>query len=254
MFIKQKYFLLTKSISSQYIPDVAELTSNLLKEKRSEIINLLKEHGKMTVDVLAVELRLTKVSVRRHLELLEKDGLVSFQTEWQERGRPHHVYSLTEKAESLFPKTYDIFARDLLRVTQRCYGERGVLKILSTRADEMVATLRPQLESLGFDERVEKLAALLIERGYLAECQRMPDGSYTLIERNCPTINVAYEFSQVCHQEKRLYTELLGSEVIREQRIASGDQICAYRVLRPAEPEKPFEKKPNRVETNLRTS
>ncbi|MBX7222013.1 MAG: ArsR family transcriptional regulator [Blastocatellia bacterium] len=220
---------------------MAKLTSNLLKEKRCEIVNLLKAQGAMTVDALAAELKLTKVSIRRHLELLEKEELVSFRTEWQERGRPHHVYSLTAKAESLFPKTYDVFARDMLRITQQCFGERGVLKVLSTRADEMVATLKPHLEGLGFDERVEKLAVLLIERGYLAECQRMPDGSYMLIERNCPTINVAYEFNQVCQQEKRLYAEVLGCDVIREQRIASGDQVCAYRVLKPIELQKRIE-------------
>lgn len=224
-----------------YIRGVTDLNSNLLKEKRCEIINLLKTRGAMTVDALAAELHLTKVSIRRHLELLEKDELVIYRTEWRERGRPHHLYSLSAKGENLFPKTYDVLAKDLLSATQRCFGERGVLKVLSTRAEDMVAAMLPQLEGLMFEARVEKLAKILLERGYLAECQPLPDGSYLLVERNCPTISIAYEFSQICHQEKRLYAELLGCEVIREQRIAGGDQVCAYRILKPHSPQSTLE-------------
>ncbi len=211
-------------------------TSNVLKEKRGEIVNLLKTRGGMTADTLAELLGLTKVAVRRHLELLEKDGYVGYRAEWRERGRPCHVYSLTEKADSLFPKTYDALARDLLRSTQECFGERGVLKVVNHRTNDMVAALRPHLEGLEFEQRVERLATLLVERGYLAECRKLADGSFLLVEKNCPTINVAYEFPQICQQERRLYAELLNCEVIREQRIAGGDQVCAYRILKPIVP------------------
>jgi predicted ArsR family transcriptional regulator len=211
-----------------------ENTSDLLKEKRTEIIHLLRARGAMTVDHLAVEMKLTKVGIRRHLETLEKHGYVHYRTEWRERGRPCHVYSLTEKAEDLFPKTYDALAKEVLRFTKQCFGERGVLKVINARADETLAHLRPQFEGLSFHQRVEKLAEFLVSRGYLAEYHALPDGSYQLIERNCPTIAVAYEFPQLCQQEKCLYAELLGGEIIREQRIAGGDRVCAYRVFPPS--------------------
>lgn len=209
------------------------MNSTLLKERRNEIVHLLKVRGEMTADCLASELKLTKVGIRRHLELLEQHGYVGYRAEWKERGRPCHVYFLTEKAEDLFPKSYDVLARDVLRMTRQCFGEKGVLKVISQRADETCKLLQPQLAGLNFSQRVAKLAEFLIERGYLAEYHALPDGSFHLIERNCPTVSVAQEFSQLCQQEKRLYETLLGGEIIREQRIAGGDAMCAYRVFPP---------------------
>lgn len=215
------------------------MNSTLLKERRNEIVHLLKVRGEMTADCLASELKLTKVGIRRHLELLEQHGYVGYRAEWKERGRPCYVYFLTEKAEDLFPKSYDVLARDILRMTRQCFGEKGVLKVISQRADETCKVLEPQLAGLNFSQRVAKLAEFLIERGYLAEYHALPDGSFHLIERNCPTVSVAQEFPQLCQQEKRLYETLLGGEIIREQRIAGGDAMCAYRVFPPKAEEAP---------------
>jgi predicted ArsR family transcriptional regulator len=75
---------------------------------------------------------------------------------------------------------------------------------------------------------------MCIRDRYLAEYEALPDGSFRLIERNCPTINVATAFSELCAQERQLYEALLGGKVVREQRLADGDNACAYRVFPPS--------------------
>jgi len=63
---------------------------------------------------LAQTLEVSKVCVRRHLSLLESDGLVTFEEERHDRGRPRFIYRLTEKARCLFPQIYDEIAKEVL--------------------------------------------------------------------------------------------------------------------------------------------
>ncbi|MFQ3582005.1 MAG: ArsR family transcriptional regulator [Chloracidobacterium sp.] len=212
---------------------VATLLKEHLKEHRNDIICLLKQHGEMTSEALAEALGLTRVSVRRHLEILERQGYVAYRVVTCGRGRPGHHYSLTPQAAQLFPNSYDALACELLQTTRQCFGQEGVLRVISARAEQVLRHLAPQLEPLNFSARVAKLAEFLVERGYLADYEALPDGSFRLIERNCPTLNVAKVFSELCAQERQLYEALLGGKVVREQRIADGDGACAYRVFPP---------------------
>jgi predicted ArsR family transcriptional regulator len=206
---------------------------NILKESRSAIIDLLKINGAMSVEQLAQELEVSKVCVRRHLGLLESDGLISYRVERHERGRPRFIFRLTEKARCLFPQTYDEFAKDVLIQLQRQYGDEGLQRVLSARADEMIAQLREELQAPSFEERVKCLAKVISAKGYLAEARRLKDGTFRLRQRNCPTENVAIAYPHVCDEEVRVYRESLKCEVVRECRIADGSRVCEFRITPP---------------------
>jgi predicted ArsR family transcriptional regulator len=211
----------------------AAITNGLLGASREEIINLLRSRGGAHADELASVLGVSKQCVRKHLDVLERDGYVEHMAERGERGRPAHRYRLTTKADQLFPKRYDLFAKAVLQQINTVWGERGLNTVFCGCANEMVGRLRPQLENLGFDARVRRLAELLYEEGYEAEVEKRTDGSYLLTEWNCPLTEVARDYRQVCERELEVYRELLGTEVFRESRIAGGASRCAYRVLRP---------------------
>jgi predicted ArsR family transcriptional regulator len=204
---------------------------NILKESRSAIIDLLKINGAMSVEQLAQELEVSKVCVRRHLGLLESDGLISYEQQRHERGRPRFIYRLTEKARCLFPQIYDEFAKEVLLQLQRQFGDEGLELVLSARADGLIAELREELEGLNFDESVKYLAKVISAKGYLADARRMRDGTYRLRQRNCPTENLAIAYPHVCDQEVRIYRESLGCDVIRECRIADGARACEFRIV-----------------------
>jgi predicted ArsR family transcriptional regulator len=207
--------------------------TNGLGASREEIINLLRSRGGAHADELASVLGVSKQCVRKHLDVLERDGYVEHMPERGERGRPAHSYRLTTKADQLFPKRYDLFAKAVLQQINAVWGERGLNTVFCGCANEMIGRLRPQLETLGFDARVRRLAELLDEEGYEAEVEKRADGSYLLTEWNCPMTDVARDYRQVCERELEVYRELLGTEVFRESRIAGGASRCAYRVLRP---------------------
>jgi len=168
------------------------------------------------------------------LSLLESDGLVSYEAERRERGRPRYVYRLTEKANCLFPRRYDEFANEMLAQIEKAFGANGLEQVLAGRADELIERLRVELEGLGFGARVERLAEIVSKQGYLAEARRLKDGSYNLKQRNCPVESVASSHPHVCRQEMRIYQEALGCEIVSECRITDGAEVCEFRILPPA--------------------
>lgn len=203
---------------------------NLLKESRSAIIELLKVKGALTVEQLAAELEVSKVCVRRHLSLLESDGLIEYEQEHLDRGRPRFLYRLSDKASCLFPRSYDEFAKEVLTQVRREFGEVGVTRVLEGRANELIGELKPLLAGLKPEERVKRLVKIICEKGYLAEARKAKDGSIRLRQRNCPTEKVATQYPQVCEQELRVYGEALGCEVTRECRIVDGATMCEYKI------------------------
>jgi predicted ArsR family transcriptional regulator len=225
---------LTKSGAAFYDQTVTvAAVENVLKQSRSAIIDLLKVNGAMSVERLAGELEVSKVCVRRHLSLLESDGLVTFEEERHDRGRPRFIYRLTNKAGRLFPQIYDEFAKEALTAVQRNFGDEALRRVLRSRGDELIAQFEVKLGGRNFDERVKSLAREIDAKGYLADARRMKDGSYRLRQRNCPIESVAVAYPQVCEEELRVYREVLGCEVVCECRIADGARKCDFRIAPP---------------------
>jgi predicted ArsR family transcriptional regulator len=225
---------LTKSRAAFYHQGVtATAVENILKQSRSAIIDLLKVNGAMSVERLAGELEVSKVCVRRHLSLLESDGLVAFEEERHDRGRPRFIYRLTEKAARLFPQIYDEFAKEALAAVRRNFGDDALRRVLRSRADEMIAQFEEKMSGRNFDERVKSLTREIDSKGYLADARRLKDGSYRLRQRNCPIESVAAAYPQVCEEELRVYREVLGCEVVCECRIVDGARKCDFRLTSP---------------------
>jgi predicted ArsR family transcriptional regulator len=224
---------LTKPIGQITISSVSTSFTSALGASREEIVNLLRTRGGVSADDLAESLGVSKQCVRKHLDVLERDGYVEHASERRERGRPANIYRLTRKAEELFPKRYDIFARAVLQQIGAVWGERGLNTVFCGCANDTIVRLRPSLEGLNFETRVAKLAELLKEEGFEAEAEQLSDGSFLLTEWNCPTAEVARDYRQICERELEVYRELLGTQVFRESRIVGGASRCVYRVLKP---------------------
>ena len=190
----------------------------------------------MSVDGIACAVGVSKVGIRRHLDLLSRDGLVSFETEQHERGRPGRVYFLTDKAELLFPSSYKAFALGVIQKVGVVFGPQAVSTVLQRQADDVSKSLMADVQGLTFEKRVKRLAILVDERGYNVSIRKMRDGSFSWKQRNCPMLAVANVYCQLCDDELRTYRDLLETEVVRDCRIAAGAKSCDYRIFRPDQP------------------
>ena len=204
-----------------------------LPTTRRAILNLLKRQGPLVTADIASELRLTQAAIRLQLVHLEEDGLLERKDPSgspARRGRPAHQYALTPAAEGLFPKRYGDLTTELLGYLGGPDGEQ-VDALFERRRLRRVDGAIPRLANLSFDEQVAALTAILDEDGYLADAERLDDGSWRITEHNCAILTVAHGFSQACSSELSFIRDALpGATVERVAHLLDGAHVCAYHV------------------------
>jgi DeoR family transcriptional regulator, suf operon transcriptional repressor len=214
-----------------------------LPTTRRAILNLVKRQGPLDAAAVARALALTPAAIRLQLSRLEEDGLLAHRDEaphpeGPKRGRPRHVYELTSAAEALYPKRYGDLTTELLGYLGGP-GAAQVDELFEQRRRRRVAGALPRTADLPFDEQVAALTQILDEDGYLAEAERLPDGSWRITEHNCAILTVAHGFSQACTSELAFIRDALpGATVRRVAHLMDGAHVCAY-VVSPPTPSSP---------------
>ncbi len=199
-------------------------------ETRAQILHLLRRQGQMTAAELSDALGIGAVGVRQHLALLDRDGMVHTVGVRRGVGRPSHLYALTEQATRLFPKRYDRLALDAIGFVETQGGPEAVDQLFAARRLQLSKQFAPRLAGRDRAGQVAELAAILTEQGYMCEYRQEPDGSFVLAEHNCPVDCVARDYPQACEHELKLYEDLLGVPLVREELIAEGGNCCRYRI------------------------
>ena len=205
-----------------------------MSETRMRILQLLKMRASMTVGQLTDALHISQMGVRQHLAILEAERLVEHYQEKQGRGRPPHVYQLTDEANSLFPTTYANFAVGLMHEVAKFNGPGFINKVFRERMKAQLETYQLRLKGKTLSERVKELARIRDEEGYMARFDENED-DYVLIEHNCPIAVIAEEYPHVCEIELALFRQSLGAKIVREEHLMQGSHRCCYRIPKPTE-------------------
>lgn len=200
-----------------------------MQETRQQILTILKEKGSATVGDLAGNLALTPITVRHHLSILLGEGYLSAQQVRRKVGRPHYLYSLTDKASDLFPQSYHILTDRLLDELKVMVGQDGMEVLLTRLADKLAATVIPQIGGGTLEQRLDQAAILLVEEGFLARWEKTADG-YVFYELNCPYRRVIQRHPEVCTMDQRFLSEVLHIGVEKIDCIVSGGERCSYKV------------------------
>lgn len=200
---------------------------------RRAIINLLKQEGAMDSQELASRLGVSAMAVRQHLYALQEEQLVTYQEEARAMGRPAKLWQLTSAADRLFPDSYAELTLSLLNSVKEAFGDAGLEQLLDVRTRHQInayQALMPIQESL--QQKLEALATLRTEEGYMAEIQSLDDGSFLLIEHHCPICAAATACTGLCARELEIFERVLGQDVIveRTEHIVTGARRCAYQV------------------------
>ncbi|MGE5620806.1 MAG: helix-turn-helix transcriptional regulator [Sphingomonadaceae bacterium] len=204
-----------------------------MQSTRWEILQLLKKRGRATVDELSRALGLTLMGVRLHLVVLDRDGYVRRSTVREKPGRPALVYSLTQKAEELFPKRYDLLAEKLLEALHlEC--DESFAAVLVRAARSMAAPLAGQMAGAPLAQRVEEIGRVLDGAGSFA-CWEKVEGGYLLHSHNCLFYSVAQRNREVCSIDEVFLGEILGGEVTRTECLLDGSLRCSFFVPETAQ-------------------
>lgn len=193
-------------------------------ETKHRILERLRSKASCAHD-LASNLGISKVAVHRHLEALEREGLVRSHTEKHEgRGRPKQVFvAVDEQAQ------YARMCDDILTHLRDLFGSEGVLGVLSRRNAKLLGELAPQLEGLPLEEKLARLSEFLSQQGYHAH--HYQEGEFWYLEqKSCPKLALSSQHGELCLAELEMYQKLLGVPIVREERIAAGGKCCRYRI------------------------
>ena len=201
-----------------------------MQSTRQQILEYLQREGRATVKELGTLLGLTSTGIRQHLTVLERDGLVDAHEERGRVGRPTLVYSLTEKADALFPKTYDALASVLLEEIRSSQGNEHLYGLLHKVAERMAAPYTDRVEGRPLPERVQEAARIMEEQGCMVDVREADGDEYYIDEFTCPFPKVAQEDRAVCALHVDFVRILTGGDTRLTQSLLRGERACSYRI------------------------
>ncbi|MCH7564941.1 MAG: ArsR family transcriptional regulator [Gemmatimonadetes bacterium] len=136
-----------------------------MQRTRERILKIIQSRRKETVADLARALELAQATVRRHLDILQRDRVVTYREVRKKTGRPEYSYFLTEEGQESMPKGYDrllsMMIEELGSLASEDTSSRDggqILEMVFRRlADRVYDSYEDQLAGRGMDEHLATL-------------------------------------------------------------------------------------------------
>lgn len=118
----------------------------------------------------------------------------------------------------------------MLDAVAQDFGPEALTRILARLTNDRVNSVAPTVSELPLEEKLQALKSWYLDDDPYMEAEA-EDGSYRLVERNCPFLNTAMRRPMVCSISVNALTRILGHRVVREEKFQFGDGRCVFRVL-----------------------
>ncbi|WAL61765.1 helix-turn-helix transcriptional regulator [Thermocoleostomius sinensis] len=211
---------------------------------KHQILHLLKRQGAQTATALADQLQVSPMAIRQHLQSLKAEQWVTYQEERRPLGRPVKLWQLTPQSGQWFPDSHTELLVDILCSIKAMFGADGIDRLMLDRSQRQTQTYRSKVNEwsdpnlgavsdlLDWQRRVNALAHLRTQEGYMAEVVEQPEGALLLIENHCPICAAAQICQNLCSTELEVFRAVLGATVTveRVEHILQGDRRCTYRI------------------------
>jgi len=190
---------------------------DLIKPQWRVVLEALKVSGGLPVTDLARQVAASYMAVKQHCEDLKKLGYRS-RVPRTVVGRPEIFYSLSAKADALFPQAGVDFTLDLLDELKSLLGENTPDKLFFQhfqKQQEKWQELFANGQSLL--EKATKLAALREKEGCHVRCKVDPEYGVSIEEFHNPLQRVFERYPRAVAMEQRMIEQLLGTRVNRRE-------------------------------------
>ena len=202
---------------------------------RLRILQLLQKNVNDTVDGLAKAIGLAPATIRRHLDILQRDRLVAFEEVRKKTGRPEYSFYLTEDGQESLPKDYDLLLGMLIQElaslpvedTNGRDGEQILTLVFQRLSTNLWRQYEDQMEGKDLEHRLSALMGLLGRQDFFPEAE-VVDGVLRIRLLNCPFRSVALQNKAVCSFDSNLISAMLDMELARDACIHEGDTGCMY--------------------------
>ncbi len=192
---------------------------DLVKPQWRAVLQELKLSGGLPVSDLARHLDASYMAVKQHCEELKKIGYLDrSRIPRTAVGRPEIFYSLSAKADSLFPQAGVAFTMDLLNELKTLFGENTPDKLLFQHFKKQQEKWQP-LVSKGqtLAEKVARLTALREQDGCFIRCLLDAEEGLRIEEFHNPLQRLFEQYPRAVAMEQRMIEYLLGTRVNRRE-------------------------------------
>lgn len=196
------------------------------------LLLLLKQRPDLSLTEIAAARKISKVAALHHLAALEDQGLVERSYARESVGRPAVHFRLSGRSADLFPQAYTQMSLTAFDYIERRLGRDAVVGMLQERSHEFADHHRDRLAAPELRARVEELARIRSEGGYMAEVGGKHGSGIEMREHNCPVLAIAGRFPEACEVERRMFESMLKAKVTTSHRVVAGDPVCRF-LIRP---------------------
>ena len=156
-----------------------ECEMQIMEGTRLRILQLLQKSHSETVDGLVRTIGLAPATIRRHLDILQRDRLVAFLEVRKKTGRPEHSFYLTEDGHEALPKDYDrllgMVLQEMSSLTVEDTRAKNGPQILETifvrLADDVAQSHKEELVGGSLSKRLATLTRHLAKDDFFPETE-----------------------------------------------------------------------------------
>ncbi len=196
------------------------------RETDAAVVELLRGDTSLGIGELAEKLGVTATAVRQRLDRLMEAGVIDRRTVARPRGRPAHVYSLTEMGRRIggdnFRDLAIVLWKELRRVTDSSVRQGLLQRVAASLAD----MYRDRVSGQTTAERLSEVATLLTERG--VPCVVEQGALPMLVSHSCPYPVVSDQDRAICAAERLMLQELVGAAVQLSECRLDGAHCCRF--------------------------
>lgn len=202
---------------------------------RLNILKWLQREGASSVDALARNMGLAPATIRRHLDILQRDHLVDFEEVRKKTGRPEYSFYLTEDGHEALPKAYDrmlgLMVGEVADLSVddlgQCDGSQLLDLVFGRLSARITRENENKLVGKGLGERLKVLESVLDAERFHPEVVR--EGKAVRINLlNCPFRSVALKNEAVCRFDKEIIETTLGVSAVKARSLNDGSPGCSY--------------------------
>ena len=201
---------------------------------RGKIVTALRRRRSASAVDLAGEFGLSANAIRQQLVTLERDGYVLERSVRRGPTKPTLEYSLSERADALFPQRYDRMLNAVLTEVKTAFGPDGLRSVLANIAERETEKYRAKLLAPDTKGRAIELVALLREKGIEADVVETASGAIELREHHCPYAKTIAEHPEVCSIIHTVLHETVSDQTRQVESIATGGGACRFEVAAAA--------------------
>jgi len=222
--------ILVPAMNDETPPD--GLSAIGLGDTQRALLELLKRGGEQSVGDLATRVELAAETVRGHLNALAGRGLVRRCGRRKDGpGRPEILYHLTERADGLFPDGEGRLLRELTAYLTEEGREDVLRSFFEARVERQRDRVRERLEGLEGRRRLEEVAGILSEEGFMAEVVAGEEREGPRLRLcHCPLKEMVAASRTPCRAEVAWIEEMLGRDLARRSWMPEGGRTCTYSV------------------------